>query len=201
MAAPTLQTSSLLNNQPHLRLRGSILRGSLTKHFHLSCTYFYLPFPMPREVSCKVVTLWDAKIPTAEQTCNEHLCQISHNDILPHGYICAISRFSVANNIHMQPKRGSYVGSDCLQVLLCSSAVSLWHLSPEGTSNPITDLHKVNDSKASIPLVLRPQREQKSLLSTFQELQKDQQSQYLKKFPEFKIFNCAWPSRRPEPNT
>ena len=66
------------------------------------------------------------------------------------------SRYSLSpENISMQTVWESYAGRVCLHVLLCSSAVSLWHLTPEGTSNPITDLNKGNGSKASIPLILR----------------------------------------------
>ena len=90
-------------------------------------------------------------------------------------------------NISMQTVWESYAGRVCLHVLLCSSAVSLWHLPPEGTSNPITDLNKGNGSKASIPLILGSQGEQKGFLSTLRALQSVQRSQYLQKFLEFNM--------------
>lgn len=67
----------------------------------------------------------------------------------------------------------------CRQGLLCSNVVLLWHLSPEGTSNPVTDLNKGNGSKASIPLILGSQGEQKSLLPILQGLQRVQPSKHL----------------------
>lgn len=122
----------------------------------------------------------------AGEHCDEHLCQSSHRclaiDTQPSPHIWEI----LGPSVTPKHQHADCVGElcrhglpACLHVLLCSSAVSLWHLSPEGTSNPITDLNKGNGSKASIPLILGSQGEQKSFLSTLQGLQRIQRSQYL----------------------
>lgn len=104
--------------------------------------------------------------------------QVSSHYTWPYLYIWEILRFTVTQS-HQHADYEGELCRVCLHVLLCSSAISLLHLSPEGTSNPVTDLNKGNGSKASIPLILGSQGEQKSFLSTLQGLQRVQQSKHL----------------------